>query len=357
MNKWYDDPKMDDDVIISSRVRLARNIKKYPFKRRQTEESAKSVIGDVVESLKRGGDKFYAQFKFIDMTGEGNGEKLALINKHSISPEFAQTKGPKALLLDNSEKLSIMINEEDHLRMQAIYPGDNIDGAWDTVDKTDNLMEEYLDYAFDKDLGYLTSCPTNTGTGLRASYMIHIPLLEGTGEFRNIAATIGKFGMTVRGIYGEGTEPMGSIYQISNQVTIGKSEDEIISSLKSITARIIESEHVLREKVTKQFNADIADRVYRAYGILSHSRKISLKEAIRLLSDVRFGFVSGILDVKKPKQNIYSIMMNIQNGILLYNSPSQSEDEADIKRADYIRKSFAKKQPKEREPDERKIDG
>lgn len=341
MDKWYSDPIIDTDVIISSRVRLARNIKKYPFISAQSEQSAKDVITDVCGALKRGGEGFYSQFDYIDINGKSDIEKYSLINRHAISPEFYKSNGPKGLLLEKDEKLSIMINEEDHIRMQAIYPGDNMDMAWDTIDKVDNLIEENIDYAFDKDFGYLTSCPTNTGTGLRASYMVHIPLLEGTGEFRNIAATIGKFGMTVRGIYGEGTEPMGSIYQISNQVTIGKSEEEIITSLKGITSQIIDSEHILRDKILQKTTIDVTDRVYRAYGILRNCRKISLKEAIRLLSDVRFGYISGILKEKRPVVNIYGIMMNIQNGFIQYNCMrAMQQSEVDIARADYIRKNF-----------------
>lgn len=342
MDKWYNDPVMDSDVIISSRVRLARNIKKYPFILKQNEQSAKSVISDVVDALKRGGEGFFSQFDYIEINDKPDIEKYSLINRHAISPEFFKSGGPKGLLLEKDEKLSIMINEEDHIRMQAIYPGDNMDKARDTIDKVDDLIEEHIEYAFDKDFGYLTSCPTNTGTGLRASYMIHIPLLEGTGEFRNIAATIGKFGMTVRGIYGEGTEPMGSIYQISNQVTIGKSEEEIITSLKGITTQIIDREHVLRDKVTPRMNIEITDRVYRAYGILCNCRKISLKEAIRLLSDVRFGYISGILKERRPSVNIYGIMMNIQNGLMQYNcGRALNETEIDIVRAEYIRECFA----------------
>jgi len=339
--KWFNDPKMDEGVIVSSRIRLARNIAKYPFVLAQSPDTAGCVITDVTDAIKRAGEAFFAQFSYFDMGACSNVVKLSLLNRHAVSPEFLKAKGLAGLFLTQDETLSIMINEEDHLRLQVIYPGDDMDNAWQTIDKTDDLIEETLDYAFDSAFGYLTSCPTNTGTGLRASYMVHIPLLETTGTFRNIAATIGKFGMTVRGIYGEGTEPMGSIYQISNQVAIGKSEDEIITSLKAITTQIIDSENTLLTKMPKQARADMADRIYRAYGALRYCRKISLKEAISLLSDIRLGYTSGVLNEKHPLQNIYAIMMNIQNGLLLHNAGRALTDaEADIARAEYIREKF-----------------
>jgi len=341
MEKWYDDPILDRGVIISSRVRLARNIKKYPFTLVQDNESAANVIADVLESLKRPGDLYFEQFDYSFMNEMPDIEKTALLNTHAISPQFARSGGIKGLFLEHGEKISIMINEEDHIRMQAICPGDNMDAAWEAVNKTDDLIEESVEYAFDKEFGYLTSCPTNTGTGLRASYMIHIPLIEGTGDFGEIQAAIGKFGMTVRGIYGEGTESMGGIYQISNQVTMGKSEEEIINSLKGITSQIIDSEHLLREKMLNHANIEVCDRVYRAYGILSNCRRISLKEAIRLLSDIRFGYVSGILTEKRPNLNTYAIMINIQNGMLERACGKDlREADADIARADFIRKNF-----------------
>jgi protein arginine kinase len=340
-DKWYNDSLMDVGAIVSSRVRLARNIGKYAFMLTQDSVGANAVINDVSDALKRGGDGFFGRFGYTDMTRCSDVEKLALLNRHAISPEFLKTKGPAGLWLEENESLSIMINEEDHIRLQAIYPGDNMDKAWDLIDKTDDLLEESIDYAYDGNFGYLTSCPTNTGTGLRASYMLHLPLLEATGEFRNIAAAIGKFGMTARGIYGEGTAPMGGIYQISNQVSIGKSEEEIIASLKAITSQIIESEKGLREKMSVQARIEAEDKAYRAYGILCNCRKICLKEAISLLSDARFGYTSGILTEKRPKLNIYAMMMNVQNGLMQYNmGRALDESEGDVARAAYLRGMF-----------------
>jgi len=341
MDKWYDDQKLDGHIIISCRCRLARNIKKYPFTTILNDETAAAVIKDAAEAIVNERTPLSAHFKFIDVNGINALERQALVNKHVISPEFINKNGPRGLLVKDDESSSIMINEEDHIRIQSICPGDGMDAAWDMTDKLDDLMEESVEYAFDKDYGYLTSCPTNTGTGLRASYMVHIPLLEKTGQFRGIVQTIGKFGITARGIYGEGTEPMGSIYQISNQVTLGKSEQEIIKSLQGVTNQIIEQELKLREKIVRGDNPDISDMIFRAYGILSNCRKISGKEAIKLLSDVRLGYMTGILDKKKPRTNIYSMIINTQPGLMQFTHGAEiPEERRDVLRADYIRENF-----------------
>jgi len=341
MEKWYNDINMDEHIIISCRCRLARNIKKYPFSIMLKDEGAAAVIKEAAHSIKSERSPLSPYFEYIDVNNLTALEKQALVNKHIISPEFIKTNNKKGLLVKDDESCSIMLNEEDHIRIQTIFSGDNMEKAWDMADKIDNLIEESIEFAFDKDYGYLTSCPTNTGTGLRASYMVHIPLLEKTGQFRNIVQAIGKFGMTARGIYGEGTESMGSIYQISNQVTLGKTEQEIIKSLQGVTHQIIEQENKLREKMIQEKNYIVEDMIYRAYGILSNCRKISGKEAIKLLSDVRLGYMTGILKTRKPKHNIYSIIMNIQPGLLQFNYGKEiSDDERDVLRARYIRDKF-----------------
>ena len=340
MGKWYENGP-DEQIIISCRCRLARNIKKYPFRTILKDEAADSAISDSVKALKNDRSPLSPFFEYIDLNKCTPLEKQAYVNKHVISPEFVKMNGPKGLLVKDDESCSVMLNEEDHIRIQSIFPGDGLEVAWDMTDKIDNLMEETIEYAFDKDYGYLTSCPTNTGTGLRASYMVHIPLLEKTGHFRGIVQTIGKFGMTARGIYGEGTEPMGSIYQISNQVTLGKSEHEIIKSLQGVTNQIIEQELKLRTRLMRGDNPDVTDVVYRAYGILANCRKISGKEAIKLLSEVRLGYMTGILAKNKPKNNIYSIIMNIQPGLLQHSHGAElTEEKRDALRADYIRMNF-----------------
>ncbi|MCI8804545.1 MAG: protein arginine kinase [Clostridiales bacterium] len=338
MNKWYDSSETDENIVISSRIRLARNIKKYPFSQKLSEEQALKLIEEVKASIKNANTYFGDSFDFININEKSNAEKYSLLENHSISHDLMDKDKPAGVLIKDDETISIMINEEDHIRIQTVFPGYNIEKAWDIADKIDNLIEENIDYAFDENYGYLTSCITNVGTGMRASFMIHIPLIEMFGHVENLSQAISKFGMTLRGIYGEGSEPLGGIYQISNQVTLGKSEKEIIEALKNVTNQIIEQEKELGNSLLKERKTELEDRVFRSYGILSNCRKISSKEAMKLLSDLRFGIITGMLNLKNKDINIYSIMMNIQPGNLIkYMNKSGNPDERDIQRASYIR--------------------
>ncbi|MDR1000609.1 MAG: protein arginine kinase [Clostridiales bacterium] len=336
MNPWYQNEVVDATPIISSRARLARNLRRYPFGGINDEQSHQ-LIEEATDALSH-------SFPVVSLADKSNVEKRRLLERHVISPEFLKTSNPKALMMEASEQVCIMVNEEDHIRIQAICSGDNIDSAWDTANRVDDLLEERVQYAFDKDYGYLTACPTNTGTGLRASFMAHLPMLERTGQLRNLLAAVSKFGMTLRGIYGEGTEPMGHIFQISNQITMGKSESEIISALKKITGQIIENENFLREKACAEKRLEIEDEVCRAYGTLAYARRLSAKEAMELLSAVRLGFISGVLEAPKPKQTMYDIMMSIQSGGLQSRAGREmSEAERDEYRATWLRSIFNNK--------------
>lgn len=342
MSKWYTQDGSDKSIIISSRVRLARNIKKYPFSRFLEGEQAKNMVEEAVSTIKNGRSFLSELFEYIPMEGKSDTEKRMLLERHIISPEFMKNTKNKGVLLRDDESVSIMLNEEDHIRIQSIFAADKIDEAWQLADNIDNLIEESIEYAFDKDYGYLTACPTNTGTGLRASFMLHLPILEQTGQLKNIMQALSKFGMTVRGIYGEGTEPLGSIYQISNQITIGKTEEETINALKNVTNQIIEKENFLRDHAFNLRKLDLTDEIYRAYGILTNCRKISAKEAMTLLSEVRLGCVAGVLDTIKPKLNIYNIMMNIQAGNLQKIVGYELDEKGrDVARAEYIRSNLS----------------
>ena len=334
MKTWYSDSIVDAAPVISSRVRLARNLKKYPYLIIINPEESKKLVEETENVLG-------SHFAPIPLAEKSDIEQRRLLERHIISPEFLKVNKPKGLMLQNDERISVMVNEEDHIRIQTIYAGNDIDSAWDTANKVDDLLEEKLQYAFDKDYGYLTSCPTNTGTGLRASLMIHLPMTVRAGSIRYLLPAVSKFGMTLRGIYGESTEPMGHIYQISNQVTMGKSEEEIISSLKTITAQIIDNENKLLEKAISSFRIDMEDQFYRAYGMLTHARKLSGKEAMEFLSTVRLGYLTQALEVPKPDKTLYEIMMSIQPGSLQSHAGRElDENERDIFRAQFLRELF-----------------
>lgn len=341
--KWYDDPKVDQDIIISSRVRLARNLKKYPFPNKLKASESKEMIKEVKESILSERTPLSKEFKYVDMKDLSGVEKQAMMEQHIISPLMAENKGVCGALIKTDETVSILLNEEDHIRIQTIFPGEDIDEAYTLAEKIDNLIEESVEYAFDEDYGYLTACPTNVGTGLRASYMMHLPALEQSGQIRNVIQAISKFGVTVRGTYGEGTEAMGAVYQVSNQVTLGRSEEEIINNLKKVSNLIIEQEKRMRDKMLAETKDDFIDRVYRSFGILTCAHKISKKEAMGYLSNIREGLLAGVLDIPAPKRSIYSIMMNIQPGILQRHEGKElSSLTRDVIRAKYIREQLSK---------------
>jgi len=337
MKKWYEATcEATHHIVISSRIRLARNLEAYPFPNRGTNVTANKVIEKVKRAIldsdqegKMGMDLQYMQ----------EVDKQAMMEQHTISPLFATLKRPTHLVLSADEAMSMMVNEEDHIRIQTMTSGMNLEEALIRANKMDNLLEKTLIYAFDQTLGYLTACPTNIGTGLRASYMVHVPALEMTGQLSIILEVVGKFGLTVRGIYGEGTEVLGSIFQISNQVTLGQTEEEIINNLTNVTKQIVEQEMVVRNKLIQEQRTDFEDRIYRAYGILSYARQIEPKEAIRLLSDMTLGIELGIIQTKnKQKINIYEIMTKIQPASMqiMYNKHLTLQEEEEV-RANYIR--------------------
>lgn len=339
--KWYENAKTDEDIIISSRVRLARNLKKYPFSIKLTDKDAEAVLQDVKASVMNDRTPLGERFRYYDMKDISNDVKMELMEKHLISPDLVERKLPSAALVLDDDSVSVMINEEDHIRIQTFTAGDDIEAAYDLADKIDNIMEETLDYAFDDNYGFITACPTNIGTGLRASYMMHLPCLEKTGNIRKIIQSVGKYGITVRGIYGEGSEAIGSIYQISNQITLGKSEGEIIDILKKVGQMVKEQELKMRELLLKRDKNAFLDKIYRSYGVLANAKKISAKEAFNCLSDVREGYIAGVLDKAKPETPIYDIMVSIQPAVLQNRIGAElTPDKRDVMRAKYINKLF-----------------
>jgi protein arginine kinase len=341
VKKWHEETAQDESPIISSRIRFARNLKNYPFSTAISEKQSQDLISEVKNSLLNDRSALSKELKYIDITSLSDLEKLSLMERHAISRDFIQTRRERGLILKNDEKIGVMINEEDHVRLQTIFAGDKIDEAYELANLVDDLMEETLEYAFDRELGYLTTCPTNVGTGLRASYMIHLPILTSSPQLGILTNSIAKFGMTIRGIFGEGTTPAGNIFQISNQTTIGRREEDIIKSLKTITNQVIESEQIVLRKTLEQKGLELSDKVNRSYGIIKNARKISSKEAVDLLSDVRLGFMSGLIDSPKPETSIYKIMMNIRDAALQSNL-SENDDgiKRDAARADYLREVF-----------------
>lgn len=236
--KWYRQNGAEGDVVISTRVRLARNLTGVPFPASMNPEQKQSVVEAVFAALQ----PVEETFQLADMGKLSPRDALSLVERHLISPEFARSGAGSALLLTEDEGTALMVNEEDHLRLQVMRPGLDLDGAYEQADRLDTVLDETLHFAFDQRLGYLTQCPTNLGTGMRASLMLHLPALQERGAIQQLAVTVSKLGLTIRGMYGEGTKPQGAIYQLSNQVTLGISEREAIDNLKGIAAQIIREE-------------------------------------------------------------------------------------------------------------------
>ena len=310
MANWYLQNGKDSDVVISSRVRLARNLADFPFKDKAKQEDLEQIlkiIKEIVPSIGYG-------LKYIELRNIDNITKLTLIENHLISPEFATNKNG-AILINDEENICIMINEEDHIRIQVFSSGQELEELLNLAIEIDEKIDGLVTYATNEKYGYLTSCPTNVGTGLRASVMVHLPALTLTGNIEKVLNVVNNFGMNIRGVYGEGTQSKGNIYQISNNQSLGLIEKEIIKNIKTITEKVIEQERLARKYLRKR-QIDLEDRVYRAYGILANAMKLSSEECRKLLSDVKLGTDLGIIkeldDMKVSKLETYTKPGNLQ---------------------------------------------
>lgn len=337
VSSWMSDDGPDSDIVLSSRIRFARNLDEFNFPTLFTNGEAEAVIDAIMERVNNSRVPNVGNLEMIKMDEIPPLQKRVLVEKHLISPHLAENAIHGACLLSENEEISIMINEEDHLRIQCLFPGFQLTEALKAANEIDDWLEEHLNYAFDEIFGYLTSCPTNAGTGLRASVMMHLPGLVMTQQMNRIVPAINQLGLVVRGIYGEGSEALGNIFQISNQITLGKSEEDIVEDLKSVVSQIISQERSAREALAKTSNIQLEDRVFRSYGILANSRIIETKEAARCLSDLRLGIDMGyIKNISKSILN--ELMILTQPGFLQqYAGGPLRPNERDIRRAALIR--------------------
>lgn len=329
---WYIESGKDSDVVISTRIRYARNIQNYRFNMKRKEE-----IENLMQTIKEEVPEIGYGLKFLKLKDMDNITLLSLVEKNLISPEFALKKQELgAILINEEENICIMINEEDHLRIQVFNCGQDLNGAFHLAKELDQKIENIFNIAKSKKYGYLTSCPTNIGTGIRASVMVHLPGLTKTGNIRKILESIDNFGMNIRGVYGENSEVSGDMYQISNKITLGISEDKIVKNLKAITEKIVEQERLARKYLGKN-KIELEDKVYRSFGILANSRKISSEETRKLLSDVKLGTDMGIIteltDSKINKLYLYTKPANLEK----YLGEELDTYDRDIKRAEVIK--------------------
>ncbi|WP_053955596.1 protein arginine kinase [Inediibacterium massiliense] len=340
MTKWMNEVGPDGDIIISSRIRLARNLEEFPFPIALTKGKSKEVYELISDTILKGNSALKDESELIKLDEISPLERQVFVEKHIISPYLATNYEKSAALLNKDESISIMINEEDHIRIQCLLPGFQLENAFDLADKVDDVLEEGVKYAFDEKLGYLTSCPTNIGTGMRASVMIHLPALSMIGYMNRILQAANQIGLAVRGLYGEGTEFIGNLFQISNQLTLGRSEKEIIQNLKDVTKQIIQKERDARSTILSNNKTQLEDKIYRSFGILCNARILTTQECMKLLSDVRLGMDLGILkDIST--ENVNEIMVLIQPAYLQKQAnKSLSSNERDIRRATMVREKL-----------------
>ncbi|MGB9803460.1 protein arginine kinase [Desulfofundulus sp.] len=339
---WMDGTGPESDIVISSRVRVARNLAHLPFPHLLSREKAEDVIHAVQTAVEnRVFREKMGKMELTRMNELTPVERQILVEKHLISPDLLEDFERKAVVLRDDEVLSVMVNEEDHLRLQCLLPGLQLNRAWELVSRLDDGLEATLDYAFDEKLGYLTACPTNVGTGLRASVMLHLPGLVMVNQIKGVLGTITKLGLTVRGLYGEGTEAKGNLFQVSNQVTLGQAEEDIIANLISVTRQLLGQERAAREALYRERREQLEDRVGRAYGLLKHARVMTSEEAMSLFSDLRLGIDMGIIK-NIPAPLIIELMVLTRPAFLVkVTGKDLSPVERDIYRAQLIRRKLS----------------
>lgn len=335
MNKrWYRQSGDEGDVVISTRIRLARNLNGYPFPAGMTAEQKREVCEKVRTALKKSCEKW----EFLDMQNMLRRDALAMVERHLISPEFASCEEGSGLFLTEDESLGIMVCEEDHLRMQAMGAGLQPDALYERLNALDTVLDSVLHFAFDDRLGYLTQCPTNLGTGMRASVMLHLPALQERGVVQQLANTVSKLGLTIRGMYGEGSKSEGALYQLSNQVTLGISEQAAIDNLKGIVAQIVREERAAREEAKK--SPVFADRIFRSLGILQNARLLTHEESMQMLSNLRVGVAVGLLDTVSL-DTVNGLMYDVQPAAVMTAARADLEPaERDAARAQTVRNTL-----------------
>lgn len=333
---WLQPGGPQSDIVLSTRVRLARNVAGRPFTTRLRAEERQDLESYLKSAvLKAFGPKTIAWF---ELAGMSEVDRRCLVERHLISRELAAAEGPRGVAIDAAQQTALMAIEEDHVRLQVIFPGLQLEEAWRAADAADDRLESEVAYAFSPHLGYLTACPTNVGTGMRASVMLHLPSLVLTRQIEKVFRAVARMRLAVRGLYGEGTQATGDVYQISNQASLGRSEEDILKTLAAVIPQITSYEQQARAVLADESPAALDDRIYRSWGVLSNARTISSDETLMLLSAVRLGIHMGRLK---------GVDLGTVNELFLLTRPGHiqkqhggelSEPDRDIARATYIRK-------------------
>ncbi len=335
---WLKGEGPKSNIAISTRVRVARNLKGHVYFDRASDKQREDTLNACFAAMNK--SKFLSGALFLRVKDISETERTFLVERHLMSREHTKSVAQKGLVIDEKEIVSVMVNEEDHIRLQVMRSGFDITEAWRIMDEIDAEMGNFLTFDFSNRFGYLTSCPTNTGTGLRASVMLHLSALAMSGQIENVFEAISKLGLTMRGFYGEGTEALGDFFQISNQVALGYSETDILDNLERIISKIIAREEATRQNLMADKKQEVTDRIYRSFGTLKSARIITSNETVKLLSAVRLGVDLGIIK-DMSTQAINEILLLAQPAHLQKISGKDIPPyERDIRRADLIRKKF-----------------
>jgi protein arginine kinase len=339
--EWLGSDTSDGGVVISSRIRLARNLVGFHFLNKCTEQERDEIQSLVVASLN--GDDMLKSFIYVHLDNLGSLERELLVERHLISRNLANADGPRGTAMSKDESVSIMVNEEDHLRMQVLSAGFQLDKTWQRINLLDDHLEQKLEFAFHEQFGYLTACPTNTGTGIRVSVMMHLPALKLTGEIERVFRAARDMHLAVRGLYGEGTEATGDFYQISNQSTLGRTEEEIVEEFReSVVPRITEYELRARDVLRRQKSSVLEDKVWRGVGILKYARTINTEESLMLLSHLRLGVNMGLItEVDMDAVNDLFLAVQPAHLQILSGKRMDGEDRGQY-RAEYIRRRLCR---------------
>jgi len=323
------------EVVISTRIRLARNLAGFPFLSRcnaQQRNDVQKLLKEQIERLDLGQEIFY-----VDIDQADELDRLVLMERQLISRQHAEGEGSRGVGISAGETIALMVNEEDHLRIQVLRSGLGLPETWDEIDRIDDMLGESLEYAYHQRYGYLTACPTNVGTGIRVSVMLHLPALKFTSQLDQVFQAARDMRLAVRGLYGEGTEAVGDFYQLSNQTTLGKSEGQIISEFEQILPKVIDYEKQARQALLRDKLTSLDDKIWRAYGMLQYARSVSSEETLFLLSHLRMGVNLGRIDQLSLK-TVNELMLSTQPGHLQkLRGERLAGEQRDAIRAEYIR--------------------
>jgi protein arginine kinase len=333
--EWLRGSGPESDIVISSRIRLARNLAAFPFSNRASAHQKAEIEHLLRERIAKLEPE--PRLDYVHLPGLSPLDRQFLVERQLVSRELAAAEGPRGVAVSAQEHVSLMVNEEDHLRLQVVKCGFALDEAWQEIDRIDDLLEQRVSYAFSEDFGYLTACPTNVGTGMRASVMLHLPVLVMTKHIEKVFRALQKINLAVRGLYGEGSRASGDFYQISNQVTLGKSETTILGEIREVIPQIITYERQARSTMIRETRQALQDRVSRAYGTLCSATMMTSEETMDLLSSVRLGINLGLLD---------DIQIPTVNELFLHTQPAHLQklmgasldgEERNAARARYLR--------------------